>query len=220
MNLQEIIRELQSLGYDVTSRKRSDGGYIITEINGQKYTGAHGNTRARTLVGASLSEAKAEQLSFNVAKYIKGQKKPKDALDDELIKELRKTQRAWNKARKQSGVDFGRITKRKLRYHVGTEGRSEALAYLRRATKHAEGWAYPENVEHLLQRMKRAKRKLFQNNVDSFQSILDKIESIINAFPERWIAPVYEYTYDVDKEGVTESMQKEAINKIANVISA
>jgi hypothetical protein len=68
--------------------------------------------------------------------------------------------------------------------------------------------------------MKRAKRKLFQNNIDSYQSILDKIESIINAFPERWIAPVYEYTYDVDKEGVTESMQKEAINKIANVISA
>ena len=220
MTLIEIIHELQSSGHEVEYRKRPDGGYIITEINGEKFTGAHGNTRARNITGATLSETRAEQLSFNVTKYIKGQKKVSNTLDDEMKAELRRTQRAWNKARKGSGKDFGRVTTRKLRYRLAQEGRAQALSYLKRMRGHAQGIAYPENVDHLLNRMERAIRKLYQNNRDEFLQAINKIASMRDSFPEKWISPIYQHTYDVDKEGVTESMQKEAINKIKAIISA
>ena len=206
------------MGYDVSARKRSDGGYIITEINGEKYTGAHGNTRARTIVGASISEARATQLSFNVEKYIKGQKKVTDSLDDEMIKELRKTQRAWNKARKQSGVDFGRVTKRKLRYKVKTEGRSGALVYLKRMRRHAEGIAYPENVMHLLSRMKRARARIYQGNISDWEDLITKIDSITENFLEKWIAPIYEIIYDIENQD--EGQQKTSIEHIHMIIGA
>lgn len=218
LKLIEIIKELRNMGYDVSARKRTDGGYIITEINGEKYTGAHGNTRARTIVGASISEAKAAQLSFNVEKYIKGQKKVKDTLDDEMIKELRKTQRAWNKARKQSGVDFGRVTKRKLRYKVKTEGRSGALVYLQRMRRHAEGIAYPENVMHLLSRMKRARIRIHQGNISDWEDLITKIESIAENFLEKWIAPIYEIIYDIENQD--EGQQKTSIEQIHMIIGA
>lgn len=217
-SLIEIIKDLRDMGYDVKSRKRPDGGYIITEINGEKYTGAQGNTRARTIVGASLSEAKAEQLSYNVQKYIKGQKKATDQLDDEMIKELRKTQRAWNKARKQSGSDFGRITKRKLRYRLKTEGKAEALMYLKRMRKHAEGLAYPENVMHLLSRMRRANPKIKANNKAAFADLLIKIEGMIDNFMEKWIAPIYEIIYDIENQD--EGAQKTSIEQINRIINA
>ena len=219
LKLIEIIKELRDMGYDVSARKRTDGGYIITEINGEKYTGAHGNTRARTIVGASISEAKATQLSFNVEKYIKGQKKVRDTLDDEMIKELRKTQRAWNKARKQSGADFGRITKRKLRYKFKTEGRSAALVYLKRMRRHAEGFAYPENVMHLLSRMKRARPRIYQSNKSDWEDLMTKIESITENFLEKWIAPVYDFVYDVE-EAKSDGEQKTLIEQIYMIISA
>lgn len=214
----EIIKELRDMGYHVSARKRTDGGYIITEINGEKYTGAHGNTRARTIVGASLSEEQATQLSFNVKKYIKGQKKVRDTLDDEMIKELRKTQRAWTKARKQSGFDIGRITKRKLRYRLKTEGRSGALVYLKRMRRHAEGFAYPENVMYLLKRMKRARPRIHKSNKSVWEDLITKIDSITENFLEKWIAPIYDMIYDIEE--ADEGMQKTFIEQIDMIISA
>ena len=75
MTLIEIIYELQSSGHEVEYRKKTRWRIYYYEINGEKFTGAHGNTRARNITGATLSEARAEQVAFNVQKYIKGQKK-------------------------------------------------------------------------------------------------------------------------------------------------
>ena len=58
----EIIKELQASGRIVKYRKRSDGGYIITEINGVKYKAAQGNKVARQIANAPLSEFRSRQL--------------------------------------------------------------------------------------------------------------------------------------------------------------
>ena len=219
MTVIEIIYELQSSGHDVEYRKRPDGGYIITEINGEKFTGAHGNTRARNITGATLSEARAEQVAFNVQKYIKGQKKVTAPIDEEVIKELRKTQRAWNKARKGSGKDFGRVTKRKLRYKLKAEGRTAALSYLRRMRAHAQGIAYSENVMHLVSRMRRIIGRIHPNLVNEFESLLNTIENMAESFAEKWIAPINEIIYNMENMP-TEGEQKTAINQIKSIISA
>lgn len=219
MTLIQVINELQTLGFEVDYRKRPDGGYIITAINGEKFNAAQGNTRARTIVGASLTQSQSEQLTFNVSKYIKGQKKPSDKLDEEILAELKKTQRLWNKARKASGYDIGHITKRKLRYRVKTEGLDSAKEYLKRAQGYARGYAYPENVKYLIDRMQRILNfSLHQNLEVEFRNLINRIEGMINTFKDKWIAPINDILYNMEKE--TEAEQKDSIAKINTIISA
>ena len=73
MKLIDMVEELVSQGHKITFRHRTDGGIIITSIDGKKFTSlTEGNKTARSMVeGGELSLAKAEQVKFNVNKYIK-----------------------------------------------------------------------------------------------------------------------------------------------------
>ena len=121
MNVAQMIKELEKMGFKVDARRRTDGGWIITKINGMSFSGASGNQYARKVLGVQLSQAKIEQVHFNVSKYIKGAKKAKEKLDEELVKELKKVQRIWRKNKVGA-----RITKKKLRWHLKEGGRAEA----------------------------------------------------------------------------------------------
>ena len=193
MSTREMIEELKRLGFDVESRKRKDGGYIITKINGQTFTGAKGNAYARSLLGVQLSSARSEQLSFNVEKYIRGSKKPKDQVNEELNKELRKVQRAWRK----KGVK-GRITKKKLRWHIKEGGEAEAREYLRKMSRYGQGYAYEENVIYLAKYIEDVAKEvkdseLKEATLKTAQAIRDRIAT----FKESSIEPIYSYWYEV-----------------------
>ena len=129
MRVEEMIKALEEMGFKVSARKRTDGGMIISKINNMTFTGAKGNAYARKVLGIELSQAKIEQVHFNVAKYIEGSKK-KATLDEEMKGKLRKVQRLWRK----KGVK-GRITAKKVKWHIKEHGRKEAMENLEKATR-------------------------------------------------------------------------------------
>ena len=196
MTVQEMIRELERLGFEVRARKRTDGGYIITKINGQTYTGAKGNTYARQVLGVNLSAARMAQTHFNVEKYIRlkeGQHKAKDKLDEEMVRQLRKVQRIWRKSNIK-----GKITKVKLRGYIREEGKEGAKRYLERTARYGKGYAYVENVEYLAKYIEDVAKSIPNSNLqaESYE-VAQKVRAKAEMFREEWIGKVYSYWYEV-----------------------
>lgn len=195
MNVKKMIEELQKMGFKVDARRRSDGGWIITKINDMSFTGAHGNAYARQVLGVELSQARIEQTQFNVYKYIKGSKKPKDKLDEELTRKLKSVQAKWRRKKVHA-----RITKKKLRWHLKQGGRKEAEEYLARMSRYGEGYAYEENVEYLARYIEDIARGYITDDnelQDAAFKVADFVRSKAPTFKEEWISDVYAYWYEV-----------------------
>lgn len=147
MKLKEIVNSLITKGNAIKYRIRTDGGIIVTEINGRKVGITEGNRLVREMAGKNgrLSLKRKKQLEYNVNRFIKlkkGQKKAKGQLDDDLVKLVRKVQRAGRKTK----VDTGRVTMRKVRYHLKTEGKAATLDYLYRRMRYFQGFANEGNI--------------------------------------------------------------------------
>ena len=209
MNVREMINQLEKMGFKVKAHKRADGGWIIKKINDMTFTGASGNAYARQVLGVELSQARIEQTKYNVEKYIKGTKKPKDQIDEALNKSLKKVQRQWRKKKVQA-----RITKKKLRWHLKEGGRQEAEAYLQKMGRYGEGYAYEENVKYLAQYVRDIAKGMESTDkelADATRKVADFIESKIATFKEEWISPVYEYWYAVRESGFNGLVCSQAI---------
>ena len=201
MNIKEIIHELEKLGFEVKYRKRTDGGYLIQQINNMTFTGSKGNTYARQTLGIELSQAKVEQQNFNVQKYIKvGKGKKKPTLDKELKGQLRKVQAKWRK----EGVQ-AKITAKKVKRHVEESGRQAAQEYLGKMGRYGEGLAYLENVEWLAQYYEDLARGILID--DDLQNDVFEMAELIRAraeiFKEEWIKRLYQAAYSI-KEAVVQ----------------
>ena len=192
-----MIKALEKMGFKVDARRRSDGGWIITKINDMSFTGAKGNQYARNVLGVELSQARIEQTHFNVVKYIQGSKKPKDVIDEELNKELRKVQRIWRKNKVGA-----RITKRKLRWHIKEGGRREASEYLKKMTRYGQGYAYYENVENLAKYIEDMALSISDKELaEATKKTAAFIRSKADTFKEEWISRVYSFWYEVRETG-------------------
>lgn len=214
MNVFEMIKALEKMGFKVDARRRSDGGWIITKINDMTFTGAKGNQYARNVLGVELSQARIEQTHFNVTKYIKGFKKPKTKVDEEMQKELEKVQRVWRKNK----VD-GKITKRKLRWHIEHEGRRAAKDYLKKMTRYGKGLAYLENVTSVANYMRDFSKSLpdkevAQGYIDLAKRLEDKAESVT----EEQLKRVLEVLYDVREMGYTKEAALQGLQKLISII--
>ena len=197
MTVREMIMELRRLGYKVEARKRTDGGYLITKINGQTYSAAKGNTYARNVLGVDLPPARAEQLKYNVDKYIKlkpGQRKATEKVKIELRDKLKDVQKLWRKSRMK-----GKITMPKLRGYIKEQGEEGANKYLDRMKHHGEGYAYEEEVEYLAQYIERTAkgRGIKEDYKDLILKAAEKVRSLKNVFKEEWVYPTYEKWYAV-----------------------
>lgn len=213
MKVSEIIRELKSMGYEIESRQRSDGGVLITSINGVKYHASTGNQVARSILGISLSSARQEQLSYNVSKYIKGKKKPKDKFDDDIKRAVKRVQRKWWK-NKTHGT--AKITMRKARYHFRTEGRQATLDYLSRMERYSEGYAYEENVRYLSDYASKISYGSSDANIKSlYEELANTIDGMRYTFKEEWISKIYQLLYEIVGTGYNSSkaMQNYALIK-------
>ena len=197
MKVKEIITELRKEGYSVKFRERTDGGIIITEINGIKYKGANGNREARNIVGVELSTAQKEQMSQNVEKLIKDVKKT-PTLDKQTKAQLKKVQRKW---KKNAVGGKAKITAKKVKWHIKNEGKTAADEYLMKMERYAEGYAYEENVEYLAQYIEdTANGVLTDDDLQrSLYDLADLIRSIKATFKEEFISRVYGIMYDVVK---------------------
>lgn len=215
MNIREMITQLEKMGFKVKAHKRADGGWIIRKINDMSFTGASGNAYARQVLGIELSQARIEQTKYNVEKYIKGAKKPKDQIDESLVKSLRKVQRLWRKNKVQ-----GKITKKKLRWHLREGGRQEAEAYLSKMSRYGEGYAYEENVEYLAQYIEDIAKGILNNDKlqDDVNALAEYIRSKKDTFKEEWIAKCYEYAYFMIENHYDENMVRFCMQKIYQTI--
>ena len=210
MNVAQMIKELQKMGFKVDARRRTDGGWIITKINDMSFTGASGNQYARQVLGVELSQARIEQTHFNVSKYIQGQKK-KETLDEEMKRELRKVQRVWRKNKVH-----GRITAKKVKEHLRDSGRREAMAYLKRQSRYGQGYAYPENVRYLAEYIRGIAKGMEDTDKELAQAsnkVAEFVESKEAVFREEWISDVYSYWYEVRESGFNGNVCSQAIMK-------
>lgn len=200
MLLKDIVSELQLKGFEIEFRQRSDGGLLITKINGVSFKGASGNTRARQIAGVQLSEAQIQQREFNVKKYIKNFKKPKEKFDEDLKQKVKRVQRIW----RYNKVN-GRITMRKAREHFKQEGRKGVEDYLNKMARYGQGFAYDDNVRWLSEYARNVASGLAANNemnaYEEYLKLADYIMQIRDTFREAWINPVYSYLYEVRDSG-------------------
>lgn len=213
MNVAQMIQELEKMGFKVDARRRTDGGWIITKINGMTFSGAKGNQYARDVLGVQLSQARIEQTHFNVEKYIKGSKKPKDAIDEAMDKELKKVQRLWRKKKVN-----GRITKKKLRWHLKQGGREEAESYLKRMTRYGQGYAYEENVYYLAKYIEDVAQGCPADYKDRVLKVAEAIRSRVDTFKEEWIHDIYGYWYEVISSNYYDAVIERAINSTYNTM--
>lgn len=142
----DIANELMSKGYEVDIYIRTDGSALIKRINGEKFSGAKGNARARQILGVQLSEARAKQLKYATRQ----RKRPKDiTLDDEILKEYRRVKKKWNKAfksKKGKAHPAGYFGLGKIEYTFKKYGKEETLLRIKEAERYATGIAYSKAV--------------------------------------------------------------------------
>lgn len=157
MTTKQVIDSLINKGHAVKYFIRSDGSARITEIDGQKFTASKGNTKARQMVGASLSKRQMQQLNRNVAQQKgKKKKKKKNPEPSEAERNLRKRLRRAQRIARESEKD-GTITWKQVEYtwkHFGTKEAEERLTQFERYMK---GIAYPINLEHFIERLEQQK---------------------------------------------------------------
>lgn len=214
MKVEEMVKALEEMGFKVSARKRTDGGMIISKIDNMTFTGSKGNTYARKVLGVELSQARIEQTHFNVQKYIAGAKK-KTTLDEEMKSQLRKVQRLW----RRKGVK-GRITAKKVKWHIEHEGRAAATANLEKMSRYGSGFAYYENVEYLAKYIEDIARGILNNDSlqDEVYRLADYIRSKADTFKEEWIAKCYEFAYWIIENHYDEEMTRFCIQKIYETI--
>lgn len=195
MTMLEIVNLLKEQGHEVDYYVRKDGGILIRRIDSEKYpSGASGNARARQIVGASLSEARASQL-----KYATRQRKIKmPSIDDEIEKEYKRVKRKWNKAFKSKGGKphpAGYFGKSRIKYAIEHYGKEEALRRIREAERYASGIAYSKNVQILGAFVRDAGEKYgSQDLIDLSNDIIENAYSI----RDEWIEPAYNELYKLN----------------------
>lgn len=212
MTIKDLAEMLSEQGYDIKLRKRTDGGYIISKINGVSYKGASGNVQARRTVGAELSHARQYQLArIRPPKKVAPSKRKLAPIPEDLVKEMRKVQRLWRKTHKDVG---GTISMKGLRYQYEHYGEEMTRASLNKAYRYSQGFAYIENVQWLISRLEQDLMKADGSDASYLQNVIDKIKAKALSFKEDWISEVYEQIYEFEKGGIGGSELARRIEQI------
>lgn len=206
MTMMEVVRQLQSQGHSVSYYVRKDGGILIKQIDSERFpTGASGNTRARQLVGASISEARSSQLKFAT----RARKFKHPTLDDEIKKEWERVKKKWNRAFKAKGGKphpAGYFGWNRINRTIKEQGREEALRRIREAEKYASGIAYSKNVEYLVKLIRDAGNKL---QSQSLLELADDLADSAYTIKDEWIKPAYDRLYDLNRGEPPEDIAKD-----------
>lgn len=192
MSLIEIVERLQAEGNSISWRQRSDGGIIVTSINGRKFVGAEGNRIARFMVGATLSENRARQLESIRPKRV-------SVLSNKIKYKIAKVQKKWKKNVKPSQ---GKITTGKVRWNIEHLGEKEALRKLGEAEKYASGIAYGANIDRLLEYIDHFINMYSafgeDESADKMMDLYDKIDANRDKIKENNISAIYDTLYKLN----------------------
>lgn len=200
MSVRQLIGELVSKGYKVTYRVRRDGGVIITSINGQKFSGASGNQRARLLTGHVLSLRRQQQLKKITKERVLKPRKIKVETPLDLEKYRKRVMRKWRKA----GLT-GSISKKNLRKIIEDRGFDQAKIYLEEMERHTEGKAYYGQVDALLMRIEEDMKFTDDEEFSYLQQAYDLINENREDMKPDWIFTIFDELYKWEKNEISAS---------------
>ena len=215
MNVAQMIKELEKMGFKVDARRRTDGSWIIKKINDMSFTGASGNQYARQVLGVELSQARIEQVHYNVQKFIKGSKKPKEQISEEMDRQLKKVQRQWRKQQVKA-----KITKKKLRWHMKEGGTAEAKRYLERMERYGKGLAYEENVEALASYLDDFSKSVSDNELaQAIRDLAALMRQRKDTIKQQALQKIHDYFYEVREKGYKNEDVVQALMKSMQAIN-
>ena len=206
----QIVNELISGGHQVDFYIRKDGGILIRKIDNEHFSGAHGNARARQMVGAKLSEARFKQLKYATEVRMHPVKLE---VKDSIKQEYQRVKKLWNKAFKAKGGkphQAGYFGWKRIKTAIKEYGEEEALRRISEAEKYSTGFAYTKNVQHLASYVLDAGAKMQSDELLTLaQDIYDNAYSI----KEEWIYPAYEKLYQLN-QGVDPKQVAQEVRRI------
>lgn len=215
INVRKMVVELKAKGYEVTYRERSDGGILITSIDGVKYKGAQGNKMARLLTGNVLSRRRTAQLSkITRERKVKPRRIPVETPAD-LERYRKRVMRKWRKA-----TLTGSISKRNLRKVIEERGFEGAKKYLEEMERHTEGKAYSGQIEALLSRIDQDIVVMMNDSpeeVEELKKIRDLISNNQDRIKPEWIFKIFDWLYDYERNTIAKAQDLRI--KIENLIS-
>lgn len=175
MKLISIVKQLQSQGVDIKYRIRKDGGILITQVSGLRFSGAEGNRYVRALTGQQLSEAQLKQRkSIRPPKQSTVGKPRKPPVSTDVKNKIKRLQAMYRKDKKK-----GKPTIANYRYVSERYGEAEAQRLLLQSEYYIKGIAYTENIEALVMRLKQLAISVSANNADG-SSIDDLAQATLN----------------------------------------
>ena len=194
MKMIDVVRTLQAKGHIVDFYVRKDGGILIRSIDGERYSGASGNAKARAMAGTTLSEARAKQLKYAT----RSRKGIRSIPDDAVRQAYSQAKKKWNKAFKSKGGKphpAGYFGWRRIQYAYKHYGREEALRRINEAERYASGIAYSKNVQILASFVRNAG---VQYKSQALIQLADDIEANAYAIRDEWIQPSYDALYKLN----------------------
>ena len=115
MTLKNIVKNLNKTGHNITYRVRTDGGIVVTSVDGVKTKIVEGNRIVRNLANTPISQKRFTQTQRNITEKI-----IKPTIDTKITNTLHYAQRLL----KESNVKMHLTTKR-LREHIKLYGEEE-----------------------------------------------------------------------------------------------
>ena len=180
--VKDLVSDLQGQGISVKYRKRSDGGYLITSINGTKYKGATGNLVAREITGSRLTGKQTRQRRGAYAQSPIQFKKP-------IREAIKKAKSEY----KKSSSDFFKSAKpdlRGIKADIEFMGQDRALESIENNIRRAQGYAYPANVDSLIAKIERGDTK------NEFVDIIATLRSKRDSLPDHILPDLYQIVYE------------------------
>lgn len=197
MTLKNIVKNLNKTGHNITYRVRTDGGIVVTSVDGIKTKIVEGNRIVRNLANTPISQKRFTQTQRNITEKI-----IKPAIDTRISNTLHYAQRLL----KNSNVKM-KLTTKRLRENIDLVGEEEAYNHINRIKRYLQGYAYEENVDNLKNIIKHDFRKSELRN-----KIIDRIEKNKEKFKERDLQEILELQYNRNKT-MTRHQVLEAISK-------
>lgn len=230
MRVEDLVKELKIRGYKVEARKRSDGGFIITKINGVKYQGAKGNNVARQALGVKISSKRLEANRTNVQRFIKiptftrgarkgekVRKKNKNILTRKEISRIKKIQYNSRKTKNKTGINPGSISRAQCTQYKKEHGGENLSKLLLQKERYFRGIASESNIKLLAFDLKSLRIEARENGGKlstqrALGSLVKLLESKrgINNFKEKDLQIVRQAIYD-RKNGAINSAEFEKI---------
>lgn len=202
MKLINLVKELQAQGVDIKYRVRKDGGILITQVSGMRFTAAEGNRFVRKMTGETLSEDQLKQREkIKPPKKISPARRKKPPIPENVKKQIQKLQRLYRKDKKR-----GKPTISNYRYNVEHYGEEEANRLLKQSEYYVKGIAYTENIEALIMRLLQVKNTVSISGEDAtpIQELVDATKNYAknyrDKFTEEKLQWLLQVIYDFETE--------------------